>query len=126
MKRVRVLVANQPRLMRELVVSTLADQSDIELVGEVEHPEQIVRTVEQVRPDVLILAMDKEAKFEPLCGFLLAQFPGMRILTLAPEQNRACLHWASVDIRSTPFESSEAGILGAMRQSSPLGGMAQV
>jgi hypothetical protein len=30
-----VLVANHPRLMRELVMATIADQPDIEVVGEV-------------------------------------------------------------------------------------------
>ena len=36
-KRVRVLVANHPRLMRELVMATIADQPDIEVVGEVQN-----------------------------------------------------------------------------------------
>jgi hypothetical protein len=35
-KTIRVLVANRPRLMRELIVATFADQPDIEIVGEIE------------------------------------------------------------------------------------------
>ncbi|MGA7753318.1 MAG: hypothetical protein WCB05_10815 [Candidatus Sulfotelmatobacter sp.] len=35
LKRVRVLVANRPRLMREMVMTTISDQPDIEIVGEV-------------------------------------------------------------------------------------------
>ena len=35
MNRIRVLIANQPRLIRELISATIADQPDIELVGEV-------------------------------------------------------------------------------------------
>ena len=34
-KAIRVLVANHPRLMRESVLTTFADQPDIEIVGEV-------------------------------------------------------------------------------------------
>jgi len=30
---IRVLVGNRPRLMRELLMATIADQSDIEIVG---------------------------------------------------------------------------------------------
>jgi len=30
---IRVLVANHPRLMREIVLTTFADQPDIEIVG---------------------------------------------------------------------------------------------
>jgi galactokinase/mevalonate kinase-like predicted kinase len=60
-KRIRVLVANHPRLMRELVLATIADQPDIEVVGEVRNEGELAEIVEQVLPDVLILAMDERA-----------------------------------------------------------------
>lgn len=126
MNRIRVLVANKPRLMRELIVSTIADQPDIELVGEVASGEDLTEAVEQARPDVLILAMDERDKYRVQCGFLLGRYPNMRILALAPEQNRALFYWAIVDIRSKSLESSEAGILNAVRQRPPLVGLAQV
>ena len=37
MRKIRVLVANRPRLMRELVLATIADQPDIEVVGETQN-----------------------------------------------------------------------------------------
>ena len=40
----------------------------------------------------------------------------MRILALAPEKNRGIYYWAMVDIRNKPVESSEAGVLGAIRE----------
>jgi D-glycero-alpha-D-manno-heptose-7-phosphate kinase len=58
-KRVRVLVANHPRLMRELVMATIADQPDIEVVGEVQNETDLADIVEQVLPDVLIIAINK-------------------------------------------------------------------
>ena len=61
-RRVRVLVANHPRLMRELVMATIADQPDIEVVGEVQNESELADTVEQVQPDVLIIAMDEPEK----------------------------------------------------------------
>jgi AmiR/NasT family two-component response regulator len=125
-KRVRVLVANQPRLMRELIITTIADQPDIELVGEVEHEEDVMEAVEQARPDVLILAMDEREKHRAQCGFLLGRYPEMRILALAPEQNRALFYWAIVDIRSRTVESSEAGILNAVRQRPAIVGLVPV
>ena len=60
-KRVRVLVANHPRLMRELVMATIADQPDIEVVGEVRNESDLADIVEQVQPDVLIIAIDERA-----------------------------------------------------------------
>lgn len=126
MKRVRVLVASQPRLMRELIMTTIGDQPDIELVGEVGNQDDVTEAVEQVRPDVLILAMDEREKHRDQCGFLLGRYPDMRILALAPEQNRALFYWAIVDIRSRPLESSEAGILEAVRQRPAVVGLAPV
>ena len=32
---IRILVANRPKLMRELILATLADEPGIEIVGEV-------------------------------------------------------------------------------------------
>jgi AmiR/NasT family two-component response regulator len=124
-KRVRVLVANRPRLMRELIMATIADQPDIEVVGEVGDEGDLTDVVEQVRPDVLIIAMDEPEKRLGQCGFLLGRYPQMRILALAPEQNRAIFYWAIIDIRTKPLESSEAGILNAVRERPALVGLAQ-
>lgn len=125
MKRVRVLVANRPRLMRELVLATISDKPDIEIVGEVSDPNKLTEVVEQVQPDVLILAIDEQQKHLGLCGFLLGRYPQMKILALAPEQNLGIFYWAIIDIRTKPLESSESGILNAVRERPALVGAAQ-
>jgi AmiR/NasT family two-component response regulator len=125
MKRVRVLVANRPRLMRELVLATISDKPDIEIVGEVLDENNLIDVVEQVQPDVLILAIDEQQKRLGQCGFLLGRYPQMRILALAPEQNLGIFYWAIIDIRTKPLESSEAGILNAVRERPVLVGAAQ-
>jgi AmiR/NasT family two-component response regulator len=111
--------------MRELLMTTIADQPDIEIVGEVGDEGDLAEIVEQVRPDVLIVAMDEPEKRLGQCGFLLGRYPHMRILALAPEQNRALFYWAIVDIRTKALESSEAGILSAMRERPALVGLTQ-
>jgi len=124
-KRVRVLVANRPRLMRELITATIADQPDIEIVGEVGNEDDLTEAIEQARPDVLIVAMDEPEKHRAQCGFLLGRYPEMRILALAPEKNRALFYWAILDIRTRSLESSEAGILKAVRERPALVGLVQ-
>jgi D-glycero-alpha-D-manno-heptose-7-phosphate kinase len=47
--------------MRELVMATIADQPDIEVVGEVRNESDLADIGEQVQPDVLIIAMDERA-----------------------------------------------------------------
>jgi len=97
-------------------MATISDQPDIEVVGEVEDAGSLTERVEQVQPDVLILEMDEPERRLGQCGFLLGRYPQMRILTLAPEQNVGVFYWAIVDIRTKPLESSEAGILSALRE----------
>ena len=116
MKRVRVLVANRPRLMRELVRAVIADQPDIEVIGEVQDESQLAEAIEDAQPDILILALDEADKRVAQCGFLLGRYPQMKILALAPERNRGVFYWATVDVRTKPLESSEAGILRALRE----------
>jgi hypothetical protein len=112
--------------MRELISATIADQPDIELVGEVGKQEDLAEAVAETRPDVLIVPMDDQNRYRAQCGFLLGRYPEMKILAIAPEQNRALFYWAIVDIRSKSLESSESGILDAMRQRSQVVGLARV
>ena len=125
MKRVRVLVANRPRLMRELVLAVIADQPDIDVIGEVQDESAIAEAVEEARPDVLILALEDADIRIAQFGFLLGRYPNMKILALAPEQNRGVFYWAIVDVRTKPLESSEAGILNALRERPSLVGTVQ-
>lgn len=125
MKRIRVLIANQPRLMRELIRATIADQPDIDVVGELEKRQDLAEAVAQTKPDVVIVPIDHGDKYRAQCGFLLGRYPEMKILALNPEQNRALFFWAIVDIRSKSFESSETGILEAMRQQAHVVGLAR-
>ncbi|HYA23192.1 MAG TPA: hypothetical protein VEF05_03475 [Terriglobales bacterium] len=107
-------------------MTTIADQPDIELVGDVRTHGDLTEAIEQARPDVLILAMDDRDKYRVQCGFLLGRYPEMRILALAPEHNRALFYWAVIDIRSKSLESSEESILNAVRQRPALVGLAKV
>jgi AmiR/NasT family two-component response regulator len=102
--------------MRELVLATIADQPDIDIVGEVRNENELTEAIEESQPDVLILELDEAEKRVAQCGFLLGRYPQMRILALAPEENRGTIYWAIVDVRTRPLESSEAGILTALRE----------
>jgi AmiR/NasT family two-component response regulator len=124
-KRVRVLVANRPRLMRELVLAVIADQPDIEVIGEVQDENQLTEMIEDAQPDVLILTLDDADKRIAQCGFLLGRYPQMKIIALAPEKNRGLFYWATVDVRTKPLESSEAGLLSALRERPSLVGTVQ-
>ncbi len=114
-KNIRVLVANHPRLIRELVLATISDQVDIEVVGEVQHEADILASVDQQRPDFLIVALDHPQARPAVCDAVLARFPNMKILGLAPERNTSVVFWASHKIHCFDVEASEEGILEVLR-----------
>ena len=116
-KKIRVLVANRPRLIRELILGVFEEQPDIEIVGEVRewNYENIVRTVDETQPEFLILGLDKPETRPLLCDTLLRRHPEMKILAVAENNESSVFYWAKLDIRSTPLETSEAAILDALR-----------
>jgi hypothetical protein len=119
-QKIRVLVANRPRLMKDLVLATIGDQPDIEVVGETEDEAEITELVERTRPDYLIIALENPEARPGLSGFLLGRYPEMKILALAAERNSGIFYWAFVDIRSRLVESSEQGILSVLRNKAAL------
>jgi hypothetical protein len=114
-QKTRVLVANRPRLMRELVMATFADQPDIDVVGETPNETEITELVERTRPDLLIIALEEPEARPGLCGFLLGRYPQMRILAVGPERDTSVFFWGFVDIRSTRIQTSEQSILSVVR-----------
>src|SRR5713226_5833662 len=99
-KVIRVLVANRPRLMRELILTTFADQPDIEIVGEVGEESEISESIKRTLPNFVVIALDH---------------PEVRVIAVAPERNFVAYYWASLNIHSNDIEASEEGILSAMR-----------
>jgi len=113
--KIRVLVANRPRLMRELVVATISDQPDIEIVGVLEEESAILKTVEEAHPDFLIITLDRSEARPLICDILLARYPQVCILALAPDRDSTMFYWATQNIRSSRVENSEEGILSILR-----------
>jgi len=114
-KSIRVLVANHPRLMREIVLTTFADQPDIEIVGEVTNESEISESVKRTLPNFVVIALDHPGRRPAICDELLRDYPQVRIIAVAPEKNCIVYYWASFNIHSNDVEASEEGILNAMR-----------
>jgi DNA-binding NarL/FixJ family response regulator len=113
--RIRVLVANQPRLMRDVVACTVADQLDVEIVGQADDVEEIRALVEETRPDCVIVSLEAQGKRPHICDALLELYPHIRILAVTSESKSSFLYWTSFEIHSSRIECSAEGILNALR-----------
>jgi chemotaxis response regulator CheB len=114
---IRVLVANDPRLFRELVVSTLSKHAGIKIVGEAKNEKDVPSLVAETKPNVLLIALDESRRRPFMCDQLLHKFPGLRIVAVAPNTNLGILYWASLEIHSTTMGTSKNVLLKMMRDS---------
>ena len=121
-KAVRILIANRPRLIRELLLATLSDQTWVEVVGEVSEMNQIADHVLKTAPDLIVIDAEEPGKRPRICDVLLHDHPGLRIIAFAPQKNYGACYWTSLDIHCSDMEASEEGFLSAVRnlaQSTP-------
>jgi len=118
---IRVLVASGPRFMRELILTTLSDQADLEIVDEVPDETDILQKVEETSPDFIILAQDTLAQRPNICDTVLRALPDIRMIIVAPRNNYLVHYWASPDIQSRRVEASEEALLGILRTKSTRG-----
>lgn len=114
-KQIRVLVANHPRLMRELMLATFADQPDIEIVGEVSEEADIPDSVDRKHPDFLVISQEDQGSRPAVCDVVLQRHPELKIIAVSPERNYSVHYWVSLNIHSRDVEASEEGILGVLR-----------
>lgn len=114
-KTLRVLMASRPKLMRELLVEMLQEESWIGIV-EVTQESEIRQVGQDTVPDLLVVTADKPGRRPAICDELLKEFLALRIIAVAPQENYAVCYWASLDIHAEDIESSEHGFLGAVKK----------
>jgi AmiR/NasT family two-component response regulator len=119
---VRVLVANRPRLLREMVLSALSEHEGIDVVGEVEDERDVPESVEKTKPDFLLIGMEEGQGRPRICDILLKRYPSLRIIAVAPSSSLGIFYWASFEIHSATLEASEEGLLEVIRRKNALPG----
>ncbi len=115
-------VANQPRLMRELIAMSLGYEEDIEVVADIQEEERIVQRVEETTPDFLIVAGESRLFGPAAREGMLQKHPELKIVALASDGNSFTLFSASDGIRSMTYQGPEAEILNVLRSNSPVSG----
>ena len=116
---------NRPRLMKDLVLATIGDQPDIEVVGETQDEAEITELVERTRPDYLIIALENPEVRPGLSGFLLGRYPGVMKNPWPWPPSGIKASFIGLSLTSVPMhvESSEQGILSVLRSKPELVGI---
>jgi chemotaxis response regulator CheB len=108
------LVANRPKLMREVILSALTDQPGIEIVGEVSEEKDILPQVKATLPDLLVIGLEESDERPAICDRVLREHPELRVIAVASRKDRTLYYWASFDIHCADIEPSASGILSAV------------
>jgi len=87
---IRILIGNSPGMVPDGVKALLADQPDMQIVGDAESPMQILQEVESRSVEVVVLATRGDE--EPgLCSHLLSTFPDIIVRCVAADLSVAFL-----------------------------------
>lgn len=87
---IRILIAQLPRLLRDLLAGTVSDQEDIVVVGESSDRESLPGLVGSCRPDVVIVGCE-QSEISELGGELAAHHPAVRLLAITDDGRRGFL-----------------------------------
>ena len=115
MGKVRVLLANKPRMLRELLRSLIQRQADMEVMGEVLDPVELLLAVDETQADVVVVDLPESGEEPGICSHLLAEYPQLLVLALSPGRDRAILYRQSI-IKEELSKLSEDEILEAIRK----------
>ena len=113
MRSIKVLLANDPAILREAVRAVIVRQPDMEVVGEILDPLGVLLAAKATEADVVVIGL-RDSEEPGLVSHLLAECPQVTVLGLASPGDTAiivqmCL-W-----RKEIVDPSEANILRALR-----------
>jgi DNA-binding NarL/FixJ family response regulator len=115
MRKIRVLLANRPRMVRALVREMIERQLDMEVVGEILDPLDVISSVQETEADIVVVAINNNSEAQELRRRLLAQCPNIAILALSLSGDIAFIEQLRPQRREM-VDPSEATILHALRQ----------
>ena len=88
MNKIRVLLANHPIMIPDAIRQLVAEQEDMELVGDCRGPMSILQETGRTKADAVVLAHDGRGD-SGLCSQLLAVYPDLTILSVTPDLTSA-------------------------------------
>jgi DNA-binding NarL/FixJ family response regulator len=96
MKIIKVLLSSRPKLLSEVIRNIIEHQVDMQVVGEVLDPLQLLPVTRQILVDVIIIT-PLRANGEPkICHLLLAEHPQLKIITQSSKGDAAYLYQSGV------------------------------
>jgi hypothetical protein len=102
---IRVLLANLPELLAQIIGQTIEQQSDMRLIGRARNNWELLHLAD-VEIDVIILGAAIIYPPPGICSHLFAELPGVKILVIDPSGTAAMRYWVAVRHAKTTLTTS--------------------
>ena len=112
--KIRVLLANHSMMISDVIRNLVAEQEDMEVVGDFRGPMRILQEVGKVKADVVVLAQEGAEELG-LCSQLLDTYPDLIIVSLVAELDIAFIQQLRSH-RERVATSEQSDILQSMRR----------
>jgi DNA-binding NarL/FixJ family response regulator len=112
---VKVLLANRPETLRTSLATLLQQQSDIEVVGTILDPIELLVAVEDTQADVVVVTLPDSGDMPGICSHLLYEYPQLLILALSSARTKACVYRQTIAVELLA-DISDEGLLTALRR----------
>ncbi len=95
---IHIMLASRPKMLSEVIKSMVEHQPDMEIIGEVVDPIELLTTGKMQSVDVVIIA-PMEIKGEPrICAHLLEKHPFLKIIVLSTESDAGFLYQSNAPV----------------------------
>ncbi len=118
MEKLRVVLANMPQILRQIVRDLIDQQRDMAVVGEVRTLGEVSAAIAALQGEVVILTFPPSCAGEQICYVLRERYPTLTLLGLAVQHDRAVI-WPP-DAPPKPIALSAIAILRALRARRPI------
>ena len=120
LKKIRILLANRPPMLLEILKALVQRQEDMEVVGEILDPIGLLVAVREREADAVILTL-KDYEEPGLCSHLVTEYPNLTILSLAADGKTAFLRLPRREIMTPSMDSIVDALRDAIRMKEEVG-----
>lgn len=89
MSQQRIILANKPRLLREIIKHAFQRYPDMRIVGEVPESINLLQRVEQLNAHWIVISLPPNGKFPAFVDLLVHDYPNIGILAFASDGSKA-------------------------------------
>ena len=95
--------------------TALSRHADMEIVGEIEDELEILPALERTQAHCLVIAQEESSRRPAICDEVFDKYPHVKILAVDPGSDDSVFYWMFMEIRLSRIETSEEGVINALR-----------